>query len=864
MPKIINPLKVVIVGGVAGGATAAARARRVSELSKITMFERGHDISVASCGLPYHVAGEIRDRSRLVMATPEHLKNTLNVDVKVGHNVESIDRKNKTISVSTGSSPMTVPYDKLLIATGASALIPPIPGLQDAATTGRLLAMRSLEDMDNTIKLVKSAPGGRCVIVGAGFIGLEMAEALQHCGLKVTVIEFQNRVMPLLDYEIVAPVQEEMAIKGIRVMTSNKVVAFHDDPAHKEVTVELASGERIVADFVIQSIGVVPESSLAQAAGLEVDARKAIIVNPYMQTSDPDVYAAGDVASTPFCAPPRQKWLPLGGPANRMARIAADHMFLGDALTDPYRGSFGTSIVRVFDSVAGKTGLSEGDCIAQKLDYAVSTITGPSHASYYPGSYPITLKVVYDKSSGKLLGAQAVGGLDGVDKRLDVIATALAGGLTIDDLAHLDLAYAPPFGSARDVVNTVGFFGLNERSGMMAPIESLAPTGGAKQPLVLDVRDAMTASVHPVPGADEGGVAGEHVVNIPIEELRARVDEIKKLAGDRGVLTVCNLGKTSYFASRVLDAHGIHVSCLAGGLTMLRSKIPTVLDEPEAHPSKNPLIKSAAQPAPTPTVNRTLEHQVLDLCGLACPGPIMAIRKALPTLASGQTLTVKASDPGFFNDFKSFCRVNKLDVISVNKADGLITGQLMKPVATGVAAPAPSAVAEAGGNNLALVVFSGEMDKVMAAFVLANGAVAMGGKVTMFFTFWGLNALRCQGPDNCPMAQDGVNMKHPSKSIMDRMLTSMLPKGPDSLPLSNLQMHGLGPIAMKMQMGMKNLPNLKGLMKDAQEGGVRMVACTMSMDALGVHESELIKGVEYGGVADFLEAAGNAKSTLFI
>lgn len=552
-----------------------------------------------------------------------------------------------------------------------------------------------------------------------------------------------------------------------------------------------------------------------------------------------------------------------------MARIAADHMFLGDALTDPYRGSFGTSIVRVFDSVVGKTGMSEADCIRAKLDYAVSTITGPSHASYYPGNYPITLKVVHDKTSGKLLGAQAVGGLDGVDKRLDVMSTALAGSLTIDDLAHLDLAYAPPFGSARDVVNTAGFAGLNNRSGMMPTVTTLAASPEA-QPLVIDVRDEMSSSVHPIPGAEEGGVGIQHVVSIPLEELRGRIEEVRKLAGGRGVITVCNLGKISYFSTRILEAHGIPASSLAGGLNMLRDKKPTVLDEAEAHKSKNPMIKAAgaagggfdaayiksasaaAAVAPVahedPREYRLVmgpeEGRVLDLCGVACPGPIMAIRKSLPGLSPGQTLTVKASDPGFYNDFKSFCRVNSLDIISVDKTDGIITGKLMKPTGSAGPAAVPGAATAAPGpaaptssssgnpNDLALIVFSGEMDKVMAAFVLANGAVAMGGKVTMFFTFWGLNALRCHGPENCPMAQDGENMKHPSKSIMDRMLGAMLPSGPNSLPLSNLQMGGLGPIAMKMQMRMKKLPNLKGLMKDAKEGGVRMVACTMSMEVV--------------------------------
>ena len=304
------------------------------------------------------------------------------------------------------------------------------------------------------------------------------------------------------------------------VSALSPLVSFQDDSSAQSVKVNLSSGKQINSKFVVLSIGVAPESKLAASCGLELTSKKAIVVNPFMQTSDPDIYAVGDVAATPFCVLPRQTYLPLGGPANRMARIASDHMYFGDTGTDPYRGSMGTSIVRVFDAVAGKTGLGEQDCQREGIEYGVSTITGPSHASYYPGSHPVTLKTVFDKESGKLLGAQAVGGLDGVDKRLDVMATALAGGLHINDLAHLDLAYAPPFGSARDVINTAGFCGVNQREGMLKTVTSLAAQDGV-HPLVIDVRDATMAAVRPVPSLEDGGADACHVHNIPLEELRS-------------------------------------------------------------------------------------------------------------------------------------------------------------------------------------------------------------------------------------------------------------------------------------------------------------------------------------------------------
>jgi NADPH-dependent 2,4-dienoyl-CoA reductase/sulfur reductase-like enzyme len=364
----IKPLKLVMVGGVAGGATAAARARRVSELSQILMFERGPDISVASCGLPYHVSGEIADRSRLVMSTPQHLRETLAVDVRTQHEVVGINRKEKTIDVcnlalpqgSVGSK-FQVPYDKLLLGTGAIPIVPPIPGLAEGTKSGRIFTLRSLEDMDSIIKRIKSncQQNKQVVVIGAGLVGLEMVEALSRVGLAVTIVEDRDHVAPLFDKEISAPMADEMTANGVRVMASSRVVAFHDQPANNLIGVELLSGETLEASMVVQNIGVRPASSLAVAAGLAVDKRSAIIVNPFMQTSDSDIYAVGDVASTPFCPVGKPSWLPLGGPANRMARIAADHMLLGDARTDPYRGSFGTCIVRVFDSVAGKTGLTE-------------------------------------------------------------------------------------------------------------------------------------------------------------------------------------------------------------------------------------------------------------------------------------------------------------------------------------------------------------------------------------------------------------------------------------------------------------------------------------------------------------------------
>lgn len=482
---------------------------------------------------------------------------------------------------------------------------------------------------------------------------------------------------------------------------------------------------------------------------------------------------------------------------------------------------------------------------------------------------PITMKVLYDKDSGLLLGAQAVGGIDGVDKRLDVMATALAGGMTIDDLAHLDLAYAPPFGAARDVVNTAGFNGVNVRQGLVRTVRDLESAHDAANPaIVVDVRDSMSASLRPVPPRDGGGCDPTRIVNVPFGELRGRIEELKSIVGNKPVITLCDHGKMSYFASRVLLAHGFDVQSLKGGVTNLPKKKVTLLTAPKAKTSCtviHDVLPSVHTAASSPASSAS--NQVLDVCGLACPGPIMQIRKMLPSLAPGSTLTVKASDPGFMNDFPAFCRASNLQCVTVGKEAGIVTGVLHVPGDNNAAAAAKAqetsnsvAVEAANKNDLALVVFSGELDKVMAAFVMANGALALGGKVTMFFTFWGLNALRSKTKHHSHTKDD----LHHHSSVMDKMLSMMLPKNADRLPLSNLNFGGIGAEMMKMQMKQKHLPNLPDLMKSAREGGVRIVGCTMSMEALGVPADELIEGIELGGVADFLEASSKAKSTLFI
>jgi NADPH-dependent 2,4-dienoyl-CoA reductase/sulfur reductase-like enzyme/peroxiredoxin family protein/rhodanese-related sulfurtransferase/TusA-related sulfurtransferase len=807
--KTQDPLRLVIVGGVAAGASAAARARRLSEKASITILERGEDISFANCGLPYHIGGDIAERSALAIHTPESLKELINVEIFVRTEATKIDTRQRMVIAydHKEKKERQFPYDKLLLAPGAKPIRPPMQGIDDP----RVMILRNLQDMDNIKNKLDSAMN--VLVIGAGFIGLEMVEMLVNLGKNVHLVELQDQVLPVLDKDMVKQIQIELLENDVNLILGDGIASF--EPKDTTILAHLNSGKSIESDLIILSIGVQCESKLAEDANLTLGIRKSIKVNEYLQTSDPDIYAAGDVAETEDPIFAKRVTVPLGGPANRQGRVAADHMFLGDKAR-PYPGTIGTSIVRVFSLAAGITGYSEKRLAAESITYKSVIVTANQHAGYYPGAVPLTLKIIWSPDDGRLLGGQAYG-YDGVDKRLDVLSTAIKGKLNVDDLCHLELAYAPPFGSARDVINIAGFAAQNINDKLMSPVYDL-PNDNNTQ--LIDVRTKESADLHPIPGAS----------NIPMSELRKRLDEIDI---SKPVVTVCALGKMSYFASRVLKQNGFDVYSMIGGINVKDPQPVQQINE-----KKDGDIIMTAQDIPPLSI---------DACGLACPGPIMKIKDSIGQLKTGQEIIVKASDPGFASDFKAFSKANGLEVLSVTKDKGIITGHAKKFAQSFQPTPVS---AQSGAT---LVVFSCELDKVLASFVIANGAAAMGGDVTMFFTFWGLNVLR---KDMTTMPQD--------KTFMDKMFGRMMPKGINALPLSRMHMAGMGTRMMKWRMNSKNLPSLEGLLADAQKAGIRMVACSMSMDAMGLTQNELIDGIEIGGVADFLDACNQTKTNLFI
>ncbi|OJV57910.1 MAG: pyridine nucleotide-disulfide oxidoreductase [Cellulomonas sp. 73-145] len=842
-------MKIVVVGGVAAGASVAARARRLDEFAEIVVLERGHHVSFANCGLPYHIGQVIADRSRLLLQTPASLRESLDIDVRVGAEVLSIDRSARTVTVRELDSgrEYTESYDALALCPGANPVRPPLPGIDHPAVH----VLRRLGDMDQ-IKarldaLVTAAAKGergpaRTVVIGAGYIGLEMAENFQHRGAQVHVVELADQILPPLDHEMSVPVEQHLRSRGVQLHLSTGAAAFTPRP-DGAVNVELTSGELLPADLVILAAGVRPATGLAVEAGLALGPHGGIAVDEHMRTSDPAIWAAGDAVETPHTVLPGTALAPLAGPANRQARVAAENICGRDTV---YRSTQGTSVVKVFDMVAGGTGATERQLVAAQVPYRAVHVHPSGHAGYYPGTAMMSLKLLFSPGTGRILGAQAAG-FDGVDKRLDVLAAALRAEQTVYDLEELELAYAPPFGSAKDPVNMAGFVASNVLRGDIAlwyAQDWETATRGAR---LVDVRTPEEYEIWHLPGAE----------NLPLAVLRERcVDWDRSVP----VRLYCAVGFRSYLAHRALVQRGFaDVSVLSGGTATFRAwrELMPESDEPPA-----PVIAYAEPPELAAQVRRQAAQPVvsgvsvdLDCSGLACPGPIMKLAETMRGLGTGDEVVVTVSDPGFANDGPAWARRNGHELVELAPSGPGYVGRFRKG---GTSAPAPTAalsalagVAAPAAKN-SFVVFSGDLDKVLAAFIIANGALAMGEEVSMFFTFWGLSSLR---RTDAP-ARD--------RSAMDRMFGAMMPQGADKLALSQMHLAGAGTAMIKKVMKDKAVPSLPELIASAQAGGARLIACTMTMDLLGIAHEDLIDGVELGGVATFLGEAHDSGTTLFI
>jgi NADPH-dependent 2,4-dienoyl-CoA reductase/sulfur reductase-like enzyme/rhodanese-related sulfurtransferase len=547
-------MKIVIVGGVAGGASAAARARRLSEDAQIVLFERGPDVSFANCGLPYYVGGEIAERDKLLVTMPDRLRSRFRLDVRTRTSVESIDRKAKTVRARDLGSGWEYDesYDKLILAPGADPLRPPIPGIDLPG----VFTLRNLQDVDRIRGRVDQGIG-KAVVVGAGFIGLELAENLVRRGVATTVVELQDQVLPPFDREMTAPLAEHLMSKGVTLLLGQSAEAFESPPDGLDVC--LKSGEKLSTGLVILGIGVRPESGLAAAAGLEVGPRGGIRVNEHLQTGDPDIYAVGDAIEVMDFVVGGPTQVPLAGLANRQGRLAADHIFGRGAR---YRGTQGTAIVRVFDRTAAMTGASEKVLRRAGRPYRKVYVHPAHHAGYYPGAEAMTLKLLFDPETGRVLGAQAMGGA-GVDKRIDVLAIAIQAGMTVFDLEEAELAYSPQYGSAKDPVNMAGFVasGLLRGDHPQLDVEDVLDAPEERRPYLLDVRTPEEFAESHIPEA----------VNIPVDELRRRLGEVPR---DREVATYCQVGQRGYLATRILLQAGLRAANIGGGYQTYRLHRP--------------------------------------------------------------------------------------------------------------------------------------------------------------------------------------------------------------------------------------------------------------------------------------------------
>jgi NADPH-dependent 2,4-dienoyl-CoA reductase/sulfur reductase-like enzyme/rhodanese-related sulfurtransferase len=541
-------MKLLIIGGVAGGASAAARARRLSEDAEIVLFERGPDVSFANCGLPYHLGEIIPRRDKLLVTTPKQLQERFRLDVRTNSEVEAIDRQNKIVQIRELGHGRVYEekYDKIILATGAAPIRPPLPG----ADLPNVFTLRNLTDMDR-IKAVMDGGIKQSVIVGAGFIGLELAENFVHRGIATTILDLNKQILAPFDAEMTTPLVEALTQKGIEVLLGQTAEAI--SASSHGMTVRLTSGDTRSSQLVVLGIGVRPENKLAVEAGLEIGTRGGVRVDDYLQTSDPDILAVGDMIETKEFGTGQRTQVPLAGPANRQGRIAADNVF---GRNTRYRGTQATAILGFFGHTAAMTGLSEKALQRQGKLYRKVYVHPAHHAGYYPGAEGMTLKVIFDPTTGKLLGAQAVGGA-GVDKRIDVLAVAIQAGMTVFDLEEMELCYAPQFGSAKDAVNMAGFVAGGLLRGDHPQTDWETISAMTEKPFLIDVRTPLEYANGHIPDA----------VNVPVDELRERIADLPR---NRPVVTYCQAGQRGYLATRILMQAGFTVSNLGGGYKTYR------------------------------------------------------------------------------------------------------------------------------------------------------------------------------------------------------------------------------------------------------------------------------------------------------
>lgn len=791
-------MKVVIIGGGACGASCATRLRRLDENCEIVILEKTGEVSIANCGLPYYCSNVIDERESILVSTPRRFKLMFNIDVKLNTEVVEINSTEKYVLTQNNEK---FNYDKLVLAQGANPIKPPFEGVESS----NIFTLRTLADADRIKEYIGKNNVKKAVVIGGGFIGIEMAENLAHLNLDTKVIELSDQILMPVDYEIACLAQNELRANGVELILSDGVKKFGE----KEI--ELASGTKIPYDMAILSIGVKPEINLAKNSGLAVN--RGIKVNESMQTSNQDIYAGGDSVEIKSFVNGEDALIALAGPANRQGRIIADNLC---GINSLYKKSQGTSVLKIFDSTVACTGFNEKQLKKLEIPFFKILTFGNSHASYYPNSSQTLYKLLFNEK-GEILGAQAVG-QEGVEKRIDVIASVMRNKGTIQELLDSELCYAPPYSSAKDPVNVLGMCADNVLRGLLKPAFYEDIQGS----YIVDVRIADSFRTKTLDGA----------VNIPLASLRSRINEIPR---DKKVILLCDTGYTSYVAARILAQNGYsEVYSYMAGMRLYK--------EMEKDKKGEVVKKKDNNVAPAPK-GKVLK---INACGLQCPGPIMKVAEAVSKAEEGDLIEVTSTDRAFAPDIEGWCNSTGNSLVSLVKEGHTLIATVKK-----VGAIRAVTATNVATNGQTIVVFSNDLDKALAALIIANGARASGKNVTLFFTFWGLNILR----------KDNVKVE---KNFIEKMFGFMMPKGADKLTLSKMNMVGLGSFMMKNVMKSKNVLSLRELIAEAQKQGVKFIACQMSMDVMGIKEEELIDGVEIGGVAKYIAESNGANSNLFI
>ena len=811
----------LIIGGVAGGATVAARLRRMDEKANIILFERGKYVSYANCGLPYYIGDTINNREKLFVQTAKGFTDRFRIDIRTEQEVTAIRPDKKEVEIknlSTGET-YTETYDKLVLSPGAEPLRPGIEGIGSK----KIFTLRNVPDTDTIKNYVNTENPKRAIVVGGGFIGLEMAENLHDLGIQVDVVEMANQVMAPLDFSMAAIVHRQLTDKGVGLHLEDGVSRFEEKDGG--VTVHLRSGKQIATDMVLLSIGVRPETKLAKDAGLAIGERGGIAVNDYMQTSDADIYALGDAVEVRHLVTGQPALIPLAGPANKQGRIVADNIVFGNK--KKYPGSIGTSIAKVFDLTVAAAGANAKLLQQNNIPYISSYTHGASHAGYYPGAVPLSIKILFAPENGKLLGAQIVG-FNGVDKRIEMLAQVIQRGGTVHDLAELEHAYAPPYSSAKDPVNMAGFVAENILNKKSRIIQWRELAELPADTIRIDVRTHDEYKLGTIPG----------FINIPVDELREHLDELPK---EKPIVVTCAVGLRGYLAYRILVQNSFkHVRNLSGGYktwSVATAPIKEIVSHKPEIPESTSYGNSDSQ----------INLLKVDACGLMCPGPVMQLKKNYEALKIGEQLQITATDQAFGKDVTSWCKMTGAELVALENKNGVVAATIRKQEKT-----ASCEISRNNADNKTLIVFSDDLDKALASFVIANGAASTGKKVTMFFTFWGLNVIKKQHKPTV------------TKDIFGKMFGWMLPTHSGKLKLSKMNMGGAGSWMMRLIMKRKRIDSLESLIQQAIDNGVEMIACTMSMDVMGVQKEELMDNVTLGGVASYLERAEEANVNLFI